>query len=86
MNQRKPCYMCDNARLNDELADDNDFSSITLHTMKNYRLMYSSGYGKPPRLEFEIWNGDHWSTVCEYYPKYCPNCGRQIVEYGGTKI
>lgn len=82
MTELKACYMCDNARLNDELTDDNDFSSMAIDCFENYRIMYSAGYGKPPRLEFEIWNGNHWSTVSTYYPKYCPNCGRTITEYG----
>lgn len=82
MIELKPCYMCDSARLNDELTDDNDFFSTVLDSTEKYRIMYSSGYGKPPRLEFEIWNEKHWSTVSRYYPKYCINCGRPILEYG----
>lgn len=82
MNELKPCYMCYNARLDNELTEENDFSSITVAYTKNYRIMYSSGYGEPPRLEAEFWNGQEWITVSIYYPKYCPNCGRPIEEYG----
>lgn len=48
MDELKPCCMCDNARLNDELTEDNDFFSTVLNSTEKYRIMYSSGYGKPP--------------------------------------
>lgn len=79
-----PCRWCDNARVNPELTDENDFASYTIgEACKNFRIMFTVGSGKPPRIEFETWNNDHWSTVGVYYPKHCPNCGREINEYGG---
>lgn len=80
-NQLETCKMCYNSRLDDDLTDDNDLSYSTLCVNKEYRVMYASGWGKPPRLEFEFWDNDYWSTVLIYYPKYCPNCGRAILEY-----
>lgn len=79
-----PCRSCYNARFDDELTDENDFSSKTIGTADNdYRMMYSSGYGKPPRLQFDAWNDKRkeWMTVGLYYPKHCPECGREINEY-----
>ena len=44
--------------------------------------MLCSGDGKPPRIEFEEWNDKAgWGKIAEYRPRYCPNCGRKIVEY-----
>ena len=77
--------MCDNARINDDLSNDNDYSSYCLNSNKYAKIMYSSGDGKPPRLEFEIWNNDHWSIANIYYPKYCPNCGREIKEFNSQR-
>ena len=79
-----PCYMCNNARLNDELDDDNDFGSFTIgNSVERYRIMLSTGWGKPLRIEVHKWVGKvgRWCTVAIYYPKYCPNCGREIKEY-----
>ena len=83
-NKITPCYMCDNARLNNELTEENDFSSCGIGEFdKGYRTMLSSVYGKPLRIEFERWNGavKRWEECGIYYPKYCPNCGREIKEY-----
>ena len=76
--------MCDNAILNDDLDDDNDFGSFTIgEGTDNHRIMLSTGYGKPLRIEVHEWNerARRWCTVAMYYPKYCPNCGREIKEY-----
>lgn len=80
----EPCYMCDNARLNDDLDDDTDFGSFTVgKSGKGSRIMIITGWGKPLRITSEKWNETvkRWVTVGIYYPKYCPNCGRKIVEY-----
>ena len=79
-----PCGMCFNSRFDDELTDENDFASYSIgHPDKNYRMMYTSGYGKPPRIEFDAWNEScrRWDTVGVYFPKCCPECGREITEY-----
>lgn len=79
-----PCAKCYNARFDDELTDENDESSFTIgDSEKNYRMMYSAGYGKPPRIEFDAWDEKRkaWNTVGLYYPKHCPECGREITEY-----
>lgn len=79
-----PCSKCYNARFDDELTDENDGSSFTIgDSEKNYRMMYSAGCGKPPRIEFDAWNEQRkeWQTVGMYHPKHCPECGREIIEY-----
>ena len=85
-NDQKFCYMCYNAKLDDtgELNDKNDFSSITVgNSASGYRIMISSGYGKSLRIEQWILckDANTWALAGEYYPKYCPNCGREITEY-----
>lgn len=80
----EPCWYCDNARLNEELTDSDDYHATCIGMCeKNYRIMLCSGWGKPLRIEFERWNEDrkYWETVGLYRPKHCPMCGRKIVEY-----
>lgn len=77
------CRMCDNARLNDKLTDENDYSAITIgNCADGYRMMLCSGWGRPLRIEIEKWNEKAgWYKIGEYNPAYCPNCGRKIDEY-----
>ena len=79
----KPCDMCNNARIDDDLTNENDYSAISVgKSAKGNRIMLCSGDGKPPRIEFEEWNDKAgWGKIAEYRPRYCPNCGRKIVEY-----
>lgn len=79
----KACHMCFNARLDDELTDDNDLSYHSIGTsVEGNRLMIASGDGEPLRILLEEYNeGYGWYTIGKYYPKFCPNCGREIVEY-----
>lgn len=79
----KPCYMCDNARINGELTEDTDFSSCCLGRSTNgYRIMFSSGNRKAQRIEIEQYDSNAgWFKIALYYPKFCPNCGREIKEY-----
>lgn len=91
----EPCEFCDNGRTNDDLDDDNDYGSISIdgiqHDNVGYRLMLTYGWGKPLRIEADVWNDKRkeWSLhVLQYYPKYCPECGRRLSEYGalGEKL
>ena len=77
------CYMCDNAKINSELTDDNDASMIGVgKCTQNFRMMLCSGWGKPLRIDVEQWNErTGWYVIGRYEPKFCPNCGRKIVEY-----
>ena len=77
------CRMCYNARLDDELTDENDYSAITIGSFANgYRMMLRSGWGRPLRIEIEKWDEKAgWHKIGEYNHKYCPNCGRKIDEY-----
>ncbi len=93
MKEHKYCQYCFNSRIyeeteddwfSDPLTDENDSCSITVgHTAENRRIMISSGYGEPTRIEFDEWSDQckMWFTSAKYYPKYCPECGRKIDEY-----
>lgn len=92
----KYCEMCFDARLcqmicdkeEEEctLTDENDLSYISIGEMsKEHSMFIASGGGRPVRLivqkvdEVKAEN----MLVGIYYPKYCPNCGRKLTEYGG---
>ena len=79
----QPCDMCNNAKIDARLTDKNDYSSCILgDSAEGLRMMLSSGWGRPLRIElqeYDVKNG--WLTYGIYFPKFCPNCGRKIVEY-----
>lgn len=80
----KPCYMCLNARLDDDLTDKDDFSSIGVgNSVKGVRMSIDAGYGKPLRVIVTMWDKKLQvnKIIGDYYPKFCPNCGRPIIEY-----
>lgn len=81
--QRPPCRMCLNALVDDELTHSNDLSyhGIGENYVSGIRLLFSSGNRKPPRILVETHFHGEWQTVGEYRPRFCPNCGREIVEY-----
>lgn len=84
LNKIEPCYLCDSARLTDDLEDYNDFSSSVIGSFSHdCRIMLSSGNGKPLRIDIARWNNEsqRWVDIGIYYPKYCPECGRKIWEY-----
>ena len=87
MNIMNACYMCNNAKIDVRLTDKNDFSSCTLgDSAEGLRMMLSSGWNRPLRIElqeYDIKNG--WLTQGIYFPKFCPNCGREIVEYKSSQ-
>lgn len=90
---KAPCPLCDNARANGELTDRNDLHYITVGDSEGgFRVMVGAGWGRPMRILFEQRrrvhpnrNEEAWMTVGIYEPKFCPNCGRELREYGGQK-
>lgn len=81
----KPCSFCFSAAFDSELDELNDYGSRTIGKMPHdYRLMFSSGCGLPPRIEFDEYDYDikEWRLrLGSYFPKFCPECGRKITEY-----
>lgn len=90
---KAPCPLCDNARVNGELTDENDLHYRTVGVSEDgFRVMVGVGGGRPMRILFEQRrrvhpnrNEEAWMTVGIYEPKFCPNCGRELWEYGGQK-
>lgn len=88
---KSPCFLCDNARVNDDLTDRNDLHYRTVGDSDDgFRVMVGAGWGRPLRILFEqrrrvhpSWSEESWVTVGIYEPKFCPNCGRELWEYGG---
>lgn len=77
-----PCGMCDNAFVNPELRNDNDLSYYTLgKCMANMRIMIRSGAGKSTQIIVERYDSESgWYLAGSYRPRFCPNCGRELVE------
>lgn len=80
---KEPCLWCNNALIDDELRDDNDYSATCVGDgIKGFRIMLCSGNRKPLRIDVEKWDEKKgWHLICQYAPKFCPNCGREIIEY-----
>jgi hypothetical protein len=65
-----------------ELHDGNDFSSTMVgNTGESHQIYINSGNGKPLNIEICQWFNGRWHTIGHYYPKYCPECGRELNEY-----
>ena len=78
---KQPCHMCDSAFVNEELTRHDDLSYVGLgNFFLGYRAMLRSGDSKPVEIIAERWNGQTWEEVGRYRPKFCPNCGRELVE------
>lgn len=65
------------------LDDSNDFSSHGIgHTDKEHIMYFNSGAGKPCNIEImKLGKDNQWHTIGEYFPKFCPECGRELNEY-----
>lgn len=82
--QRPPCHMCLNALVDDELTHSNDLSyhGIGRSYCSEHRLLFAAGDREPPRILVEERSPrGTWETIGVYRPRFCPNCGREIVEY-----
>ena len=94
------CGFCFNARVwSPETEDDflypiTDENDLSWHGIRDRgsvsdkrSIMIRSGGGKPLCIEFSEWfdKGNRWITSAEYYPRYCPECGRKLDEYDRSK-
>jgi hypothetical protein len=78
------CHFCNNAAIDPELTPDNDLSYVSVgECLNQVRILFRSGDRKPTALLFEKWReGYGWTTIGDYIPKFCPECGRKLVENG----
>lgn len=65
------------------LHDENDGSSSSIgHCTLNYRILFNSGRGQACNVEISRWNTKTgWIPIAQYFPKFCPECGRPLTEY-----
>lgn len=74
------CRFCLNARVDDELSDNNDLSYHTVgSTERDYRLMIRAGDLKPVAIISEYHTIVGWKMNSVYHPKFCPECGRPLM-------
>lgn len=78
------CHYCDNAATVPELSSDEDLSYKGIGRCDNQvRILFRTGDRKPTALLFERWRENYgWETIGDYIPKFCPECGRKLVENG----
>lgn len=75
------CRFCLNARVCDDLTDDNDLSFLVSDLMSCYDgvgMWIVSGNGEPVHLDVERRIDGRWVTIASYRPKFCPECGRNL--------
>ena len=72
------------------LDDSNDFGSSTIGISQGGTQLYiNSGNGEALNIEVCQWfselnmlqHSGRWHTIAKYYPKFCPECGRELKEY-----
>lgn len=81
MDEVKACGMCVNAYVDPELDSDHDLSYFGIGSCaKPYRMLLRSGASRPTEILIERHFDDGWIPIGSYEPKYCPNCGRELIE------
>ena len=82
-NQISYCDFCCNSTVEPDLTVDNDLGYMSVGKTENgYGLYIKSGNGKPTVLAVSKWEKDLScnSTIAIYKMKYCPECGRKLIE------
>lgn len=77
------CKYCLNSFVDDELDPNNDGSSFSVGKAANQHAIYlTTGGGGPTLIEILGWNEQLGQNVTlgNYAPKFCPECGRKLVE------
>lgn len=76
------CNMCFNATVDPRLRGKNDLHYHPLgFTEENYAIYFRSGDGQATEIIFEDKKTKSEShLVGRYEPRYCPNCGRELIE------
>lgn len=81
--QEKHCRFCLNATINPELTSDTDFSAMSIENVENgYTMYFCTGYGKPTEITVSKWDEKLGCNigVGRYVMKFCPECGRKLIE------
>jgi hypothetical protein len=81
--------MCDNAYVDDELDFSNDLSYYSVgNSVDKHRIFLRSGARRPTAILVEKYDDtiQQWTTIGTYKPKYCPNCGRELLENESSEL
>ncbi len=84
----KYCKVCCNAAVEPELNSDNDLSYTSVgKSAVNHSMFIRSGNNFPTALIVSEWNNELERNVdiATYVMKYCPECGRKLIENGRTE-
>lgn len=78
---QQPCCYCLNASVCDDFGHDEDLSYHGLILVDDsFRVFFRSGDNKPTGFVFDVFDG-HWCCdVRTLIPRFCPFCGRELVE------
>ena len=82
---RKYCDFCMNAFVEPELTPENDLSYLHVGKCNPYakvQMHIRSGDARPTAIVVSIWDEKCQRNVdvVEYSMKYCPECGRRLLE------
>lgn len=77
------CRFCTNANTDPELDHTNDLSYMGIGDCeKGYTVFFRTGANRPTAILFEdrinLQSASHLAGL--YIPKFCPECGRELVE------
>lgn len=64
--------------------DENFAHFVIGDTGKDSRLLMRSGGDMPLIILSEKLSQNRWYTLGVYIPKFCPECGRKLVDYNET--
>ena len=63
-------------------CEDENFAYFVIgDTGKDSRLLMRSGGAMPLVILYEKFSQKRWHTLGVYTPKFCPECGRKLVDY-----
>ena len=78
------CPYCDNAIINKDLTSNTDLSYLPIgnYLSPGYEIYFRTGNRQKTAIEFSTWSDKYQKSIIigEYTPKFCPECGRELIE------
>ena len=81
--QKEVCPYCANATIYEELSSGADLSYMHIGNLDpGYNLYLRTGDKRKTAIEISQWSNAYQRNIIigEYIPKYCPECGRKLIE------